>query len=284
MKNMNGEPTTKKNVLRQRPRLLYAGLNTNGEGWLSEPHTHEHPELALIGAGTGKIKVAGETYPFRRGDLIIFSKNVLHTEYMDPVAGREMYFWALGNLRLAGLEPDALLRDKPFCIIPTESYFDTLLALVRTMIAETESKQPFHDAITDHLVKTMLLYVLRIADFDVNLTFKQNDTYLEAKKYFDEHFTDIQTLDNVCKSLYINKYYLSHVFKEQMGIPPIKYLINKRIELACRYLETTDMNIGDIARACGYVDTAYFCRVFKNVQAVTPLRYRFNYKQRKKDS
>ena len=59
-----------------------------------------------------------------------------------------------------------------------------------------------------------------------------------------------------------------------LGIPPLKYLIKKRISLAKKLLAETDEPIGDVAKACGYVDVAYFCRVFKNVEGVTPLAYR----------
>ena len=282
--NKNGDTVsviTKKSIIRQRPRLLYAGTNTNGEGWLDTPHSHEYPELLLIGAGTGKIRVGENDYPFKAGDLIVLNKDVTHSVYFAAEAPRELLFWALDNLQLSGMDKGAILRDKPFALIPTEEYFVPLSGLVRTMIAESEGRQPFHDLMTDHLVRAVLLYVLRIAACDVSLTFKQNSAYIEAKEYFDAHFVEIHNLDNVCKSLYINKYYLSHVFKEQTGIPPIKYLIQKRIELACRHLETSDRNVGDVARACGYVDTGYFCRVFKSVKGVSPLRYRYNYKQAK---
>lgn len=282
--NNKGSLIHKKNVLRQRPRLLYAGSNNNGEGWLNTAHTHEQSEIILIKQGSGKIKIENTTYPFATGDLIIINKNVNHCEFFDHVEGRELLFFGFGNLHISGLESDCLLKDKPFIIIPTKSYFSNLCLYMQSLIAESENPQPFSDAVCDHLVKILLMLILRIAAFDAELTFKQNSAYIEAKEYFDKNFTTIDSLDNVCKTLFINKYYLTHVFSEQMGMPPIKYLINKRIELACHHLETSDMNINDVSAACGYVDTAYFCRVFKNVMNVTPLRYRYNYKEKLKQN
>lgn len=281
---MNENPAilTKKNVLRQRPRLLYIGANNNGTGYISSPHAHPHCEFMLVKSGTGKIIVSDLEYPYRQGDLIIYNKLAEHTEYMEDLPGREIIFMGVGNLRLMNLPPDCIISDKAFCIIPTNDYFPSLLNLMETLIAESEGAQPFHEAIAEQLLRIILLYIIRLAAFDVEITFKQNTSYIEAKHYFDEHFTQIDSLDSVCKSLYINKYYLTHLFKEQMGIPPIKYLINKRIALACRYLETTEMSVGEVAKACGYVDIGYFCRVFKSVTQITPLRHRYNYKNKKR--
>ena len=66
-------------------------------------------------------------------------------------------------------------------------------------------------------------------------------------------------------------------------MPPLRYVINKRINLACDYLEATDDNVADIGVRCGYRDPAYFCRTFKKVKGVTPLRYRYVFKENKKN-
>ncbi|MCX4314066.1 MAG: NUDIX domain-containing protein, partial [Clostridia bacterium] len=50
----------KKNILRQRPRLLYAGINNTGAGWINSKSSAENAELIFISSGRGKIE-AGET-------------------------------------------------------------------------------------------------------------------------------------------------------------------------------------------------------------------------------
>ena len=103
-------------------------------------------------------------------------------------------------------------------------------------------------------------------------------SYLKAKEYFDELFAEIDSIDAVCKSLFVNKYFLAHLFSQNLGMPPVKYLIQKRIEHACKCLETSDMNVADIGKACGFADPCYFSRIFKKTKGVTPLRYRYLFK------
>lgn len=268
----------KRNVIRQRPRLLYAGINNTGVGYVNLKRPAENAELVFISRGSGKTEIGEDSYPFTAGDLIIFNRGCSHREYLDDVSEREIIFIGIGNLRLYGQSPDTVIPEKDFCIVHTDSYCDTVRTYMSQLVAETEGNQPLHEAIAEHLLKILLLFAVRLAAFDEGETFNENTGYIAAKKYFDEHFLEIDNLENVCKSLYINKYYLSHLFTQKAGVPPIKYLINKRLEYACNYLETTDLNVAEVGKLSGYADPCYFSRIFKRVKGVTPLRYRYLFK------
>lgn len=273
---MSGSPI--KNVLRARPRLLYAGINNSGVGWLNLKKPTECAELVYICSGSGKSEIGDDTYPFATGDLLVFNSGAEHREYFDETPERELLFVGLGNLHINGYNPGALLSGRDFCIVHTDVYGKTLSDYIHALISETEGTQPLHEAIAENLLKAILLTTVRLVSFDTDLTIGEQNSYLEAKRYFDEHFLEIDSIQNVCKSLYINKYYLSHLFAQNAGMPPVKYLINKKIELACNYLEHSDDNVADIGKLCGYSDPCYFSRTFKKVKGVTPLRYRYLFK------
>lgn len=270
--------TSKKSIIRQRPRLLYAGILDKGTGWINQTSTPENAEFILIGKGSGKIEIGGGTYPFAAGDFIVCNKGCPHREYFSAGDGHELVFIGVGNLHIYGLENDTLLKDKTFCIIHTQEYFPTLYFYMTQLAAEAEGAQPLREEITAHLLKVLLLFAVRLVGYNNELTFNENVNYIKAKEFFDEHFLQIDNIETVCKSLYINKYYLTHLFTQNEGVPPMRYLINKRIELACRHLETSDDNVADIGKACGYTDPCYFSRMFKQVKGVTPLRYRYLFK------
>lgn len=269
--------TYKKNLLRARPRLLYAGaICSSADRGGDRPA--ENAEILLAGKGSGKIEIAGESYPFAAGDLFVCNGGIAHRESLTDGAEKEMLFFGVGNLHLAGQAPNVLLQGRDYCLIHTQDYFPALYAYATQLIAETEGTQPLHEGIAESLLKVLLLSVARLAVFDGEETFGENLSYLAAKRYFDEHFTEIESIEAVCKSLYVNKYYLSHLFAQNMGMPPVRYLIQKRIELACRLLETSDDNVADIGKQCGYPDPCYFSRIFKQIKKVTPLRYRYLFK------
>ena len=62
-----------------------------------------------------------------------------------------------------------------------------------------------------------------------------------VKEYLDEHYTEKLTLDDLAEQFFINKFYLSKIFKETYGTTVNNYLISKRITRAKQLLRFTEM-------------------------------------------
>ena len=80
--------------------------------------------------------------------------------------------------------------------------------------------------------------------------------------------------DALAERFYINKFYLTRVFKEQFGQTVTNYLVQLRITQAKRLLRFSDKNVEAIAQECGLNDANYFSRLFKKVEGTTPGEYR----------
>ena len=263
---------------RQKPKLMYTGVSATEKGWLSEPHRHEFTEVSFLKEGSGKLLIDKETYPLKKGDLVILNRGTLHSEFVDENAPHEMIFVAFDNLRA---DDGNILKNKNFCIVPTGDSYDAFLGYFTQLLNEEDRNAAFSDAIRERLVQIILLLILRMAENDLNLVFNKSSAFIEAKDYFDQHFTEIDSLQDVCDALYINRFYLTHIFKEQTGVPPVKYITSKRMELAQQLLSSGDLDIGVIAKQCGYTDAPYCCRVCKKTTGQTPLQFRYNAKLKK---
>lgn len=97
---------------------------------------------------------------------------------------------------------------------------------------------------------------------------------VEIKDYLDQNFSSRITLDGLATRFYINKYYLTRVFKEQYGVSITAYLQNLRITHAKQLLRFTDKTVEEIGFECGLGALHYFSRVFKEVEGVAPSVYR----------
>jgi transcriptional regulator GlxA family with amidase domain len=64
------------------------------------------------------------------------------------------------------------------------------------------------------------------------------------------------------------------MFKDYIGISPIKYLIEYRIKVAQKMLTDTKLTIKEIAEKTGFIDQFYFSKCFKNYCGVTPSKFR----------
>ena len=95
-----------------------------------------------------------------------------------------------------------------------------------------------------------------------------------VKEYLDEHYTEKIALDYLSEHFFINKFYLSKIFKEIYGMTVNNYLISKRITRAKQLLRFTDMTVDEVGVVVGIGDANYFSRIFRKVEGISPREYR----------
>ena len=271
---MESASSDNKKIFLKKPKLLYIGSYKPKAGWMNSVHSHDFCEIMFLKEGSGRFKAEEKEYPVTKGDLIVCNRGVNHCEYIDDTEPRQTVFLGVSRIKINGYPEDCLLKDSFVKIAATGVFYDQLCQYFEQLLLEKEVKSPYFGIISESLLLIIVTYVLRLTSDGADKYFESKKTYVEVKEFLDNNFTTIDTIDNVCRSLYINKFYLTHLFKDTLGIPPLKYLIQKRVSLAKKLLVNTDKPINDIAKACGYLDIAYFCRVFKKVENMTPLDYR----------
>lgn len=85
---------------------------------------------------------------------------------------------------------------------------------------------------------------------------------------------DNLSLQNIANLHFVNKAYLSHLFKQEMGMSFVDYLTMVKIERAKILLEYSKMKIYEISAKLGYSDTEYFSRTFRLAVGMTPSEFR----------
>jgi AraC-like DNA-binding protein len=260
-----------KNLLKQKPKLLlYAGWHYARKLHLGTIHTHEHCEIMFAKEGCGEITIDDTNYSFSKGDVIIYNPHTAHAEHYAEDTDAEVMFFGISNLNVECFESGALCEGK-FKILQTGKYYDEFLFYCERLLHEKNAKEFQYSAISDSLLNIIVSFILRLSDAVVT---ENSNTCLQIKDYLDQNYTSNKSIDDICKDLYINKYYLTHLFKDAMGVPPLKYMINKRISLAKELLKNTLLTIDEIALKCGYADTSYFIKVFKKAEGISPQEFK----------
>jgi len=93
-------------------------------------------------------------------------------------------------------------------------------------------------------------------------------------EYIDANYSKNISLNKLSNILHVNKYYISHIFKETTGFTVIEYLQYKRIIEAQKMLKHPDISIIDICYDCGFNSVQHFYRVFNKFTNTTPLKYK----------
>ncbi|MEG0306507.1 MAG: AraC family transcriptional regulator [Clostridium sp.] len=87
---------------------------------------------------------------------------------------------------------------------------------------------------------------------------------------------DIKIAD-IAKHIGIDRTYLYKIFIQLHNISPQQYLIQFRLHVACKLLESSNINITEISYSSGFKDTPAFYKHFKRHYGITPSKYRSSF-------
>lgn len=96
----------------------------------------------------------------------------------------------------------------------------------------------------------------------------------KAVGLISENFHRAVGISDVADALGVSASHLSRSFAADTGASPIEYLTKVRINHALRLLVSTEDPVDAVARASGFDNGNYFCKVFKKYTGTTPTAYR----------
>lgn len=98
-----------------------------------------------------------------------------------------------------------------------------------------------------------------------------------AFQYIAENDISKITVSDLCEICGMSPSGFRKLFKENVGMSPIKYINDIKIEKAKSLLETNDISITDIASNLGFSDLGYFSKFFKERTGYAPSRHLDDY-------
>jgi two-component system response regulator YesN len=104
---------------------------------------------------------------------------------------------------------------------------------------------------------------------------KQFDSDMDYIKYYiDKNIDKKVEMEHIASIMGYSTKYMSRVFKQETGMKFNEYRLQRKIEKAKEYLETTDYRIKQIAYELGYENSESFVRIFKKRTGFSPAVYR----------
>ncbi len=257
-------------------KLLYVSKAKYAEDWHSTLHMHPFTEIFYVVNGHGLFKIKEESFPVRTHDLVIVNANLLHTESSKDANPLEYIVLGIDGMSLKPLENPDLFAESLYSIQNCRTNREEILFCLNSILREAEAKSEHYEAICQNLVEILVLILARGIEPNIVLSADTSTNKHAAyiKKYIDVHYAQDLTLDTLAEATFMNKYYLSHIFRRSFGTSPIDYLIEKRISVAKFLLETTKYSIAEISELVGYNSTSYFSQIFKKRTGVTPRDYK----------
>lgn len=100
-----------------------------------------------------------------------------------------------------------------------------------------------------------------------------DDNIEKLKIYVERNYQKELSLEFISSLFYMNRSYLSHLFRQKTGCKYVDYVNTVRIGKAKELLCSSERKMYQIAKSVGYDNIKYFFRVFKKITGVTPVQY-----------
>jgi AraC-like DNA-binding protein len=221
-------------------------------------------------AGEGRLSVHGTTYAVRPGTaMILFFPD--DNRYWLPEGSQWEHFWlCLGGREIMPAWQEAIARKGPLFELAANA--DSVLQ------AATICERGLRGQLTTAYESSSLCYALAMAllqDTAPNAASGPSADHLaRAVQFCREHLAEDIGVRDLARAAGYSRYHFTRLFKQAHGISPNDFLIDLRVNTAARLLRDPDASVKDVAKSCGFADSAYFCKVFRRVFGVSPGTYR----------
>lgn len=91
-------------------------------------------------------------------------------------------------------------------------------------------------------------------------------------EFIEDHLQETISLSTLSALAQLSPYHFARAFKQDLGLPPHRYHINRRVERAKSLL--VDRSVTEVALAVGYAETSSFSSSFRRVTGVSPSEFR----------
>ncbi|RAR48765.1 AraC family transcriptional regulator [Paraburkholderia unamae] len=258
------------------PALPFIEVRAIADGRKVRYGRHAHSTFS-IGAVTGgrSTYLNGETLEqVSAGAVVVINPEVVHAcnpAADEPWAYRMFYLdtaWLAKRQHDLGFAADEGFRPFAQTLTWQPELFDGLNALYAVLVDPEATALRKENAAVAYFTK--LQQSLNPAPVDAR---EPNPRLARAAEFIDGNYTRALRLEEICAAADLSPSYLIRAFREQYGMTPHAYVVNRRIEFSRAQLRRGHA-IADVAAEAGFADQAHLQRAFRQFVAATPGQYR----------
>ena len=246
-------------------------------------HHHDFYEMYYFLGGDVTYLIEGEKYKLNVGDLVFINPMELHQPIVDSGSVYERFVLWIDRSFLSSLSDKNM--DFASCFKEAKNrhvnVFHTsimkrgdIYSLLENIAREAYSDHVGHEKYSEALLTILLCEVSRIIDAGNQMptVTQQPNLISRVTDYINNHYAEDLSLDALANRFFVNKYYLSHEFSEQLGIGLNRYITLKRLSIA-KELLSNGIPAGEVATKCGFRNYTTFYRLFKLEYDTSPSNF-----------
>lgn len=260
-------------VYKHYERIYSTFVQSNDKITVPNLHYHNVYEIYYLVKGSRTYVIDGRLYKIAKGEVVLVPPSVLHQTAGKQYTRYALYFSKEFLLRFFTKDYlDSLLEIFKLKHLHPTSEDSALLLELFTSIHKYDQESKINEVVA--LLPSLFTILRRAVSKEDAVNRFQNKQIATILDYVEKNFLTVDSLETLANALYINKYHLSHLFKEAVNIPLMTYVYNLKLSYSCHLLITTKKSVGAIAMECGFTSQITYCNRFKAKFDCSPLSYR----------
>ena len=250
-------------------------------------HLHYDKDLVFeyFRKGTTAKRIEGNIYSINEGDIVITTPAELHIPLSTDDCYIEKISIHISESLLSVFGGDqTVFFDK---IVNKEKGIGNIIIsdIVKELGMDKELDQCLRYAEDSSLESQVLLsckiiellakvskFIEKHTNQDLSPT-SSNKIINQMIDYMNRHYTEDVTLDILANRFHFSKYYISHLFKDYVGVSPYDYLIIRRL-YTFNDLVRGNHSIREACFLVGFNNYSNFYRLYKKHFKITPQQFK----------
>lgn len=250
-----------------------------------EWHWHTEFEFVYVETGTVYFGISDKQFALSEGQGVFINSKILHRYFSQGnaivpnfvlmpyfIAAQDSLIYQKYVLPIMASPMDYQIFSQD---IPWQAQ---ALSLMREMMAAQENASDV-ELVNSYLIQKIWHILYQNTDVE-HMGKKENYSassqvrlqlmmqYIHQKFAYNISLSDIADQAKVSKSTALN------LFQRYLGISPVTYLVNYRLQEAAKLLASTEKKVTVISKDTGFDSVDYFCKAFKKYYKLTPTEYR----------
>jgi len=224
-------------------------------------HSHDHWELVYCTSGKGKFQLEdGTAIEYHQGEAVAIPPKMIHMNSSKD---------GFTNIHLNIADPMFPYRNAFMVEDDAECHMKIAFAQAKFYyLSDIRRQELVMAALGELIISYMIVYR---ANQEYSEPVEQIRTSI-IKNVANSSFA----LDEEIRRMPFHYDYLRKLFKREMGLTPLEYMINlrmKRAEGMLTAMWSREYSIAEVAESCGFSDALYFSRVFKKHFGCAPTAF-----------
>lgn len=244
-------------------------------------HYHDFAKILILISGDVSYTIEGRTYRLAPYDVVLVDAGQLHRPIVHTASAYERIILYVSPAYLAFLKREHYdlslcfqkAKEEQTNVLRISSFERSLLYESCRRLSASLDEHDYAHELRHELLFLEFLIQLNRAVLHNQIQYigmkSSNEKILAVLDFITTHLTEDITPDSIAGTLYLNKYYLMHLFKAETGYTLGSYITNKRLLLA-RELLQKGIPATQVCYDCGFKNYSTFSRAYKKCFQDTP--------------